>query len=67
MDPNDDKKTDKGYGRRPLWQWILIYIVAAIIITASFTFCSFTIAAVAQLAIRFLWYPNANASLRAKS
>lgn len=25
-------KNSKGYGKRPLWQWILIYVVAAIII-----------------------------------
>jgi hypothetical protein len=25
-------KQSKGYGKRPLWQWILIYVIAAIVI-----------------------------------
>lgn len=25
-------KSTKGYGKRPVWQWILIYVVAAIIV-----------------------------------
>ena len=25
-------KPTKGYGKRPLWQWIAIYIVAAIVV-----------------------------------
>lgn len=33
MDENqDNKKPEKGYGKRPVWQWVLIYVVAAIII-----------------------------------
>lgn len=28
----DNKKPEKGYGKRPIWQWVLIYVVAAIII-----------------------------------
>ncbi|HEX5744269.1 MAG TPA: hypothetical protein VFX84_02350 [Candidatus Saccharimonadales bacterium] len=26
------KKPSKGYGKRPMWQWVLIYLVAAIIV-----------------------------------
>jgi hypothetical protein len=26
------EKPKKGYGKRPVWQWVLIYIIAAIII-----------------------------------
>ena len=26
------EKPTKGYGKRPLWQWILIYVVIAIIV-----------------------------------
>jgi hypothetical protein len=29
MEP--EKKT-KGYGKRPMWQWILLYVIVAIII-----------------------------------
>lgn len=25
-------KPSKGYGKRPIWQWVLIYIVAAVIV-----------------------------------
>jgi hypothetical protein len=31
MEPKDDKsqqKLIKGYGKRPLWQWIVIYVFA---------------------------------------
>lgn len=27
-----DKKSAKGYGKRPTWQWALIYVVAAIVV-----------------------------------
>jgi hypothetical protein len=30
MEPKDDKsqqKLIKGYGKRPLWQWIVIYVI----------------------------------------
>lgn len=25
-------KPDKGYGKRPVWQWVAIYLIAAVII-----------------------------------
>lgn len=25
-------KPPKGYGKRPMWQWVLIYLVAAVIV-----------------------------------
>lgn len=31
QDPQQNKKTS-NYGRRPLWQWVLIYIIVAIIL-----------------------------------
>jgi hypothetical protein len=30
MDPNDsqpEQTPTKGYGKRPLWQWILLYLI----------------------------------------
>ena len=35
MNPKDSQsaqKPTKGYGKRPLWQWIVIYLVIAIIV-----------------------------------
>lgn len=35
MDPEEPKTTktaNKGYGKRPVWQWVLIYLVIAIIV-----------------------------------
>jgi len=40
MDSNDSdsdkseatQKSNKGYSKRPLWQWIIIYIVVAFIV-----------------------------------
>lgn len=35
MDPNkpeEKQKPQKGYGKRPMWQWILLYVVVAIIV-----------------------------------
>lgn len=29
--PSKQKPT-KGYGKRPLWQWILLYVVVAIVL-----------------------------------
>jgi flagellar basal body-associated protein FliL len=29
---NSPQKNGKGYGGRPLWQWILLYLVLAIIV-----------------------------------
>jgi hypothetical protein len=26
------KKPSKGYGKRPIWQWLLIYVVVAVIV-----------------------------------
>jgi len=31
MEPTE-KPTKKGYGKRPFWHWVIIYIIAAIII-----------------------------------
>ena len=35
MDKNSEKpatKSTKGYGKRPLWQWILLYVVIGAIV-----------------------------------
>jgi len=32
MDQEPEKKPSKGYGKRPKWQWIVIYVVFAIIV-----------------------------------
>jgi hypothetical protein len=40
MDPNSqtpqkqsqEQKPSKGYGKRPIWQWVLLYVVIAIIV-----------------------------------
>ena len=39
MDPEDKpmpetptKQPSKGYGKRPVWQWVLIYVVVAIVV-----------------------------------
>jgi hypothetical protein len=32
MEPENNEKPTKGYGKRPLWQWILIYAVVAIVV-----------------------------------
>lgn len=26
------QKPSKGYGKRPVWQWVLIYVVVAIVV-----------------------------------
>lgn len=31
-DQETPQKPSKGYGKRPVWQWVVIYIIAAIII-----------------------------------
>jgi len=31
MQPEQNKPT-KGYGKRPVWQWVLIYVVVAIVV-----------------------------------
>jgi hypothetical protein len=30
--PETPQKPSKGYGKRPMWQWVLIYLVVAIIV-----------------------------------
>ncbi|HSX45170.1 MAG TPA: hypothetical protein VLF39_03665 [Candidatus Saccharimonadales bacterium] len=30
--PTEPSKPTKGYGKRPIWQWVLIYVVLAIIV-----------------------------------
>lgn len=30
--PKEPQKPAKGYGKRPMWQWVLIYVVVAIIV-----------------------------------
>ncbi len=32
MADNEETKKDSGYGKRPLWQWIVLYIVIGIVI-----------------------------------
>lgn len=35
MDPEqqpEEQKPAKGYGKRPMWQWVLIYVVVAIVV-----------------------------------
>lgn len=39
MDPQDpapnepkEQKPAKGYGKRPVWQWVVIYIIVAIVL-----------------------------------
>jgi hypothetical protein len=32
QDPQPSQKPSKGYGKRPMWQWILLYVVVAIIV-----------------------------------
>jgi flagellar basal body-associated protein FliL len=35
MEPEDQQtpqKPNKGYGKRPVWQWVLIYVVIAIVV-----------------------------------
>jgi len=27
-----DQKANKGYGKRPVWQWVLIYLIIAVIV-----------------------------------
>jgi len=26
------EKSSKGYGKRPMWQWVLIYVVVAVVV-----------------------------------
>lgn len=27
-----NKESSKGYGKRPLWQWVVVYLVLAVIV-----------------------------------
>jgi flagellar basal body-associated protein FliL len=39
MDEQDeDKKSAKGYGKRPIWQWVVIYLVVAVVVYALIYF-----------------------------
>jgi hypothetical protein len=29
---SDEQKPTKGYGKRPVWQWVVIYLIIAIIV-----------------------------------
>lgn len=31
MEPQDNKPT-KGYGKRPMWQWVIIYVIVAAVV-----------------------------------
>jgi len=31
-EPQTPQKPTKGYGKRPVWQWVLIYVVIAIVV-----------------------------------
>jgi hypothetical protein len=36
---NSPNKDSKGYGKRPLWQWVVVYlVVAAIVYGAAYYF-----------------------------
>ena len=30
--PVDEQKPTKGYGKRPMWQWVVLYLVVAIVV-----------------------------------
>jgi hypothetical protein len=34
MEPQDsgENKPTKGYGKRPVWQWVVIYLIVAIVL-----------------------------------
>jgi len=32
MDYNNAQNSGYGYGKRPLWQWVLIYVVVALVV-----------------------------------
>ena len=34
MEPQQSapEKPSKGYGKRPLWQWVVIYVIVAIVV-----------------------------------
>jgi flagellar basal body-associated protein FliL len=32
MDQDSQDKPTKGYGKRPMWQWVLLYVIIAIIL-----------------------------------
>jgi hypothetical protein len=32
QDPETPQKPSKGYGKRPVWQWVVIYLIVAIVV-----------------------------------
>ena len=30
--PETPQKSSKGYGKRPVWQWVVIYLVIAVVV-----------------------------------
>ncbi len=30
--PEQQQKPSKGYGKRPVWQWVVIYLIVAVIV-----------------------------------
>jgi hypothetical protein len=34
--PQPSKQPTKGYGKRPVWQWVLLYVILAIIFYGLF-------------------------------
>lgn len=32
MEPNNQPPKSGGYGKRPVWQWVVIYLIAAAIV-----------------------------------
>ena len=31
-EPESPQKPTKGYGKRPVWQWVVIYIIIAVVV-----------------------------------
>jgi len=31
-DPKTPQKSPKGYGKRPVWQWVAIYLIVAVVV-----------------------------------
>jgi hypothetical protein len=32
IDPDPELKPTKGYGKRPIWQWVVIYLIVAVVV-----------------------------------
>lgn len=32
QDPQSPQKPSKGYGKRPVWQWVVIYLIVAVVV-----------------------------------